>query len=87
MTTVRRALAHRLKGKNLLIDGIFIAGTDGFYTRIHHVFEAAEEMRLPSPSLKAPTRFLEDGEERGLYRYLLTGSGWSGAPTARRVER
>src|SRR3954471_15307789 len=42
-TTVGRALAHRLKGKFFLIDGTFIAGTQGFYDRINHVFEAAKD--------------------------------------------
>ena len=42
-TTVGRALAHRLKGKVFLVDGTFIAGTDGFYGRINQVFEAAKD--------------------------------------------
>src|SRR5260370_14544885 len=42
-TTAGRALAHRLKGKFFLIDGTFIAGTDGFYNLINQVFAAAKD--------------------------------------------
>jgi ATP-dependent 26S proteasome regulatory subunit len=42
-TTVGRALAHRLKGKFLMIDGTFIAGSRDFYERVDHVFETAKE--------------------------------------------
>src|SRR5262249_5302275 len=41
-TTVGRALAHRLKGKFLLIDGTFISGTRDFYYMIQRVFQAAK---------------------------------------------
>jgi len=37
-TTVGRALAHRLKGKFFLIDGTFLAVTQGFYDRSNRVF-------------------------------------------------
>ena len=71
-TTVGRALAHRLKGKFFLIDGTFIAGTDSFYNRINHVFEAAKD-NVPSVIfIDDADAIFEDGEERGLYRYLLT---------------
>ena len=71
-TTVGRALAHRLKGKFFLIDGTFIAGTDDFYERVHHVFEAAKENAPSVIFLDDADAIFEDGEERGLYRYLLT---------------
>jgi ATP-dependent 26S proteasome regulatory subunit len=71
-TTVGRALAHRLKGKFFLIDGTFIAGTNEFYTRISHVFEAAKENAPSVIFIDDADAIFEDGEERGLYRYLLT---------------
>lgn len=71
-TTVGRALAHRLKGKFFLIDGTFIAGTDGFYNRINQVFEAAKENAPSVIFIDDADAIFEDGEERGLYRYLLT---------------
>src|SRR6266550_4763249 len=71
-TTVGRALAHRLKGKFFLIDGTFIAGTQGFYNRIHHVFEAAKDNAPSVIFIDDADAIFEDGEERGLYRYLLT---------------
>jgi transitional endoplasmic reticulum ATPase len=71
-TTVGRALAHRLKGKFFLIDGTFIAGTNGFYERINHVFEAAKDNAPSVIFIDDADAIFEDGEERGLYRYLLT---------------
>jgi len=71
-TTVGRALAHRLKGKFFLIDGTFIAGTDGFYNRINQVFEAAKDNAPSVIFIDDADTIFEDGEERGLYRYLLT---------------
>lgn len=71
-TTIGRALAHRLKGKFFLIDGTFIAGTSDFYERVHHVFEAAKENAPSVIFLDDADAIFEDGEERGLYRYLLT---------------
>jgi ATP-dependent 26S proteasome regulatory subunit len=71
-TTVGRALAHRLKGKFFLIDGTFIAGTDGFYNRVNHVFEAAKDNAPSVIFIDDADAIFEDGEERGLYRYLLT---------------
>jgi AAA+ superfamily predicted ATPase len=71
-TTVGRALAHRLKGKFFLIDGTFIAGTNDFYNRVHQVFEAAKENAPSVIFLDDADAIFEDGEERGLYRYLLT---------------
>src|SRR5262249_31450463 len=60
------------KGKFFLIDGTFIAGTDGFYNRIHHVFEAAKDNAPSVIFIDDADAIFEDGEERGLYRYLLT---------------
>jgi ATP-dependent 26S proteasome regulatory subunit len=71
-TTVGRALAHRLKGKFFLIDGTFIAGTSGFYERIQHVFEAAKDNAPSVIFIDDADAIFEDGEEAGLYRYLLT---------------
>jgi ATP-dependent 26S proteasome regulatory subunit len=71
-TTVGRALAHRLRGKFFLIDGTFIAGTDGFYNRINQVFEAAKDNAPSVIFIDDADTIFEDGEERGLYRYLLT---------------
>jgi transitional endoplasmic reticulum ATPase len=71
-TTVGRALAHRLRGKFFLIDGTFISGTDNFYGRIHQVFEAAKENSPSVIFIDDADALFEDGEERGLYRYLLT---------------
>jgi len=71
-TTIGRALAHRLKGKFFLIDGTFIAGTGQFYGRVHQVFEAAKENSPAVIFIDDADAIFEDGEERGLYRYLLT---------------
>ncbi|MGA2246773.1 MAG: ATP-binding protein [Verrucomicrobiota bacterium] len=71
-TTVGRAMAHRLKSKFFLIDGTFIAGTDGFYKRINQVFEAAKDNAPAIIFIDDADAIFEDGEERGLYRYLLT---------------
>jgi len=71
-TTVGRALAHRLKGKFFLIDGTFIAGTDDFYGRVHQIFEAAKDNSPSVIFIDDADSIFEDGEERGLYRYLLT---------------
>src|SRR5262249_6238992 len=71
-TTVGRALAHRLKSKFFLIDGTFIAGTNSFYNRIQHVFEAAKDNAPAVIFIDDADAIFEDGEEHGLYRYLLT---------------
>ena len=71
-TTIGRALAHRLRGKFFLIDGTFIAGTANFYGRIHRVFEAAKDNSPSVIFIDDADAIFEDGEERGLYRYLLT---------------
>jgi ATP-dependent 26S proteasome regulatory subunit len=71
-TTVGRALAHRLRGKFFLIDGTFIAGTNNFYDRINQVFEAAKDNAPSVIFIDDADTIFEDGEERGLYRYLLT---------------
>jgi transitional endoplasmic reticulum ATPase len=71
-TTIGRALAHRLRGKFFLIDGTFIAGTNDFYKRIHQVFEAAKDNSPSVIFIDDADAIFEDGEERGLYRYLLT---------------
>ena len=71
-TTIGRALAHRLRGKFFLIDGTFIAGTNGFYGSIHRVFEVARDNSPSVIFIDDADAIFEDGEERGLYRYLLT---------------
>jgi len=71
-TTIGRAIAHRLRGKFFLIDGTFIAGTNDFYGRIHRVFEAAKDNSPSVIFIDDADAIFEDGEERGLYRYLLT---------------
>jgi transitional endoplasmic reticulum ATPase len=71
-TTVGRAFAHRLKGKFFLVDGTFIAGTGEFYNRVHQVFQAAKENAPAVIFIDDADAIFEDGEERGLYRYLLT---------------
>src|SRR5438094_2969952 len=71
-TTVGRALAHRLKSKFFLIDGTFITGTSDFYQRIHQVFESAKENAPSIIFIDDADSIFEEGEERGLYRYLLT---------------
>jgi transitional endoplasmic reticulum ATPase len=71
-TTIGRAMAHRLKSKFFLIDGTFIAGTQNFYERIQRVFEAAKDNAPSIIFIDDADTIFEDGEERGLYRYLLT---------------
>jgi transitional endoplasmic reticulum ATPase len=71
-TTIGRALAHRLRGKFFLIDGTFIAGTNNFYNRVNQIFEAAKENSPSVIFIDDADAIFEDGEERGLYRYLLT---------------
>jgi transitional endoplasmic reticulum ATPase len=71
-TTIGRALAHRLRGKFFLIDGTFIAGTNNFYHRINEVFEAAKDNAPAVIFIDDADAIFEDGDERGLYRYLLT---------------
>lgn len=71
-TTIGRALAHRLRGKFFLIDGTFIAGTGDFYNSVHRVFEAAKDNSPSVIFIDDADAIFEDGEERGLYRYLLT---------------
>jgi transitional endoplasmic reticulum ATPase len=71
-TTVGRALAHRLKGKFFRIDGTFIAGARDFYRRIDEVFEEARDNSPAVIFVDDADAIFEDGEERGLYRYLLT---------------
>ena len=71
-TTVGRALAHRLRGKFFLIDGTFIAGSHGFYERVNQVFEAAKDNAPSVIFIDDADAIFEDGEEQGLYRYLLT---------------
>ena len=71
-TTVGRALAHRLRGKFFLIDGTFIVGTSQFYNKVNQVFEAARDNSPSVIFIDDADAIFEDGEERGLYRYLLT---------------
>ena len=71
-TTVGRALAHRLKSKFFLIDGTFIAGTRNFYERVGQVFEAAKQNAPSIIFIDDSDVIFSNGEEKGLYRYLLT---------------
>ena len=71
-TTVGRALAHRLKGKFFVIDGTFITGTRGFYEKIQHVFNAAQQNAPSVIFIDDSDVIFETGKEEGLYRYLLT---------------
>ena len=71
-TTVGRALAHRLKGKFFLIDGTIISGTKEFYQQVQQVFEAAKHNAPAIIFVDDSDVIFESGEERGLYRYLLT---------------
>jgi transitional endoplasmic reticulum ATPase len=70
-TTIGRALAHRLRGKFFLIDGTVIAGTPHFYGQLHHVFEAAMR-NAPSVVFIDDSDVIFEGQDPGLYRYLLT---------------
>ena len=71
-TTVGRALAHRLKGKFLLIDGTFIAGSGMFYHQVDQVFRLARENSPSVIFIDDADAIFEKHDERGLYRYLLT---------------
>src|SRR5207245_4610896 len=71
-TTVGRALAHRLKGKFFLIDGTFISGTARFYGMVAQVFEMAKQNAPSVIFIDDSDVVFENGEEAGLYRYLLT---------------
>ncbi len=71
-TSVGRALAHRLQSKFFLLDGTFISGTPHFY---HHVSNLFEEAKRNAPSIlfiDDCDAIFENGEELGLFRYLLT---------------
>jgi ATP-dependent 26S proteasome regulatory subunit len=70
-TTIGRALAHRLRGKFFLVDGTVIAGTPMFYQQLHHVFEAAMR-NAPSVVFIDDSDVIFEGQDPGLYRYLLT---------------
>jgi ATP-dependent 26S proteasome regulatory subunit len=70
-TTVGRALAHRLRGKFFLIDGTMIAGTPSFFGQLHAVFEAAMR-NAPSVVFIDDSDVIFEGNDPGLYRYLLT---------------
>jgi AAA+ superfamily predicted ATPase len=70
-TTIGRALAHRLRGKFFLVDGTLIAGTPGFYQQLHHVFEAAMR-NAPAVVFIDDSDVIFEGQDPGLYRYLLT---------------
>ncbi|HEY2586294.1 MAG TPA: ATP-binding protein [Tepidisphaeraceae bacterium] len=72
ITTIGRALAHRLKSKFFLIDGTFISGTAQFYANVHRVFEAAKQNAPAVIFIDDSDVIFEDGQEAGLYRYLLT---------------
>jgi ATP-dependent 26S proteasome regulatory subunit len=70
-TTIGRALAHRLRGKFFLIDGTVIAGTPNFYGQLHGVFEAAMR-NAPAVVFIDDSDVIFEGQDPGLYRYLLT---------------
>jgi SpoVK/Ycf46/Vps4 family AAA+-type ATPase len=70
-TTIGRALAHRLRGKFFLVDGTMIAGTGAFYQQLHHVFQSAMH-NAPSVVFIDDSDVIFEGEDPGLYRYLLT---------------
>jgi transitional endoplasmic reticulum ATPase len=70
-TTIGRALAHRLRGKFFLVDGTVIAGTPMFYQQLHHVFEAAMR-NAPAVVFIDDSDVIFEGQDPGLYRYLLT---------------
>lgn len=70
-TTIGRALAHRLRGKFFLIDGTVIAGTPGFYQQLHGVMEAAKR-NAPAVVFIDDSDVIFEGQDPGLYRYLLT---------------
>ena len=70
-TTIGRALAHRLRGKFFLIDGTVIAGTPSFYPQLHAVFDAAMR-NAPSVVFIDDSDVIFEGDDPGLYRYLLT---------------
>ena len=84
-TTIGRALARRLQGKFFLIDGTFISGSGDFYERIHRVFESAKQNAPSIIFIDDTDVIFEDGEERGLYRYLLTALDGLESESARRV--
>jgi SpoVK/Ycf46/Vps4 family AAA+-type ATPase len=71
-TTIGRALAHRLKSKFFLIDGTVVAGTAEFYVRIQQIFQAAQQNAPCVVFIDDTDVIFEQGEEFGLYRYLLT---------------
>lgn len=70
-TTIGRALAHRLRGKFFLVDGTVIAGTPMFYQQLHGVFDAAMR-NAPSVVFIDDSDVIFEGQDPGLYRYLLT---------------
>ena len=70
-TTVGRALAHRLRGKFFLVDGTVIAGTPMFYNQLHSVFESAMR-NAPAVVFIDDSDVIFEGQDPGLYRYLLT---------------
>jgi transitional endoplasmic reticulum ATPase len=71
-TTVGRALARRLKGKFLSIDGTVISGTREFYGQINHLFETAQANAPAVIFIDDGDVLFENKENAGLYRYLLT---------------
>jgi len=71
-TTIGRALARRLRGKFLLVDGTVIAGTRDFYQRISEIFRTAQENAPSIIFIDDGDVLFEDKEQLGLYRYLLT---------------
>ncbi len=71
-TTVGRALAHRLQGKFFKLDGTYIPGTDQFYYQLQSVFEQAKQNAPSVIFIDDADVIFGEGQEIGLYRFLLT---------------
>jgi SpoVK/Ycf46/Vps4 family AAA+-type ATPase len=71
-TTVGRALAHRLQGKFFALDGTYIPGTDQFYYDVQRVFEQAKQNAPSVIFIDDADVIFGQGQETGLYRFLLT---------------
>jgi transitional endoplasmic reticulum ATPase len=84
-TTIGRALARRLKGKFFLLDGTAISGTEGFYSTIDRVFNAARRNAPAVIFIDDADVIFENGGDRGLYRYLLTKLDGLESASAERV--
>jgi ATP-dependent 26S proteasome regulatory subunit len=71
-TTVGRALAHRLQGKFFALDGTYIPGTEQFYYDVRRVFEHAKQNAPSVIFIDDADVIFGNGQETGLYRFLLT---------------